>query len=661
MRYRSSKKQRKTLTGSLSLDGGFTNSSLKLHEPNSPKAAPKFVCNHRDEQCNCSQVKRELTSTLSRKPTERGRSQSESRIDGKFKTYALLKLSNDHENPTVSRPKMAEIKMYNTKTLPKRIADLKKQRAKTMKETATFYMDLPLPKEVTSATNNNKNKTIDATVLRITESTENLSSIDDVTTAATEDATGDEDTSAKVNDLDETDMLNSKNEDVAIISDLLKEHKEFDRILKKPPKKKSFDNGKLFVLITDHNAVSVIPPIAKSLESTANDDGNDEVTPMPSEPIYESLLRNVHVPYKFSPILGRSISQQHYKFKVNNNVDQPKRPESDYVTLLYAENGELKSVDGHAVKAARRDEASLMRNSDSNINYNQMMMMMTAMKFDEGISSGSSGQLDRQSSFSSKASSTHIDSSSASGTMQPTTAERHRSRKSSSKSHRIAPDRRASDVSDMYRIVHHKQGSEAVGSRMANAIYADPKTLLTSSSSQSNILINRNSVKSDSVFSLTSSMDSVCGAAAAATSAATTSESIEKMNYNSSDSYSYEQSVEDSLEAIGVEVFRDSAIYSDDNNGKAENVYEVVRPLPSPQKSPPPKVPKKPLRSPPPLPNKPAALSLLMHQRSISQCLNQADGKSPTTITATISPTEEDGGKRSDRSWVTKQIKNFDH
>lgn len=634
MRYRS-KKQRKTISTSISLEG-FNTNNLKMSS-NNLESKFKFVCDHQNDNCNCSSVKRELTTALTRNQEERGRSRSESRIADVFVNKHNIKSSLDNLSQNVrgnddnmnklltlgrSKDKLSEIKMYNTKTLPKRIANLKKQRAKTMKETSKFYMDLP----------------IDDTVLRITESTENLAIVADKSTERTH-----EDQAANIESI-QTEVRNDaklSKHDVEIISDLLREHKEFDRILKKPPKKKSFDNGKF----------CSSPDVLKDdpLECNSKPKDTTDATPKPDvpetvakpelslpEPLYESLLRNVHVPYKFSPILNRSISHQHYKFKVIKK--EPKRPESDYVTLLYSDTGELKSVDGHVIKSLR-DEVSLMRNSDSNINYNKM----AAIKFDEGISSGSSGTLTQKSdSFSSTTSSTYVPKNMRS-TEKPSNLDEqsvaNRIRKSidnaNFKNGRMS-ERRVSDVTDMCRqSIIHRQGGEALGSRMANLDYADPRTLFTTS--QSNILINRNSVKTqrDSVFSLTSSSDSVND------TQKNQIHQISVKNNSTSDSF-YEQSVEDSLEIN--DVFRDSAIYSDDNN-KTENIYETpTSPIGLPKKSPPPKVPKKPIRTPPPLPNKPPNLSVFVDPNFHAR---------PNIF----SPTTE----KTPNSWVTKQIHNFEH
>lgn len=651
MRYRSSKKQRKTMATSISMEGfdsksqeKYSNHSMDDSMISSPKSNYKMKvhCTHRDDNCNCSLVKSELNSTLSRKngmkdKDGRGRSKSEPRITDIFinkhsnlREQSPAKLSTESLFPktsTMNRNKIrnAEVKMYTTKTLPKRIANLKKQRARSMKETSKFYMDLPM----------------DDTVLRITESTENLSKIDGADVAEETKATCEIDDTLKSDD-----KLGTK-KDIEIICDLLKDkQREFDRILNKPPKKKSFDNGKY----SGNQEIPSVPPpdddesteqnmkeISHSPEriSRANSYSNEFAN---SEPIYESLLRNVHVPYKYSPVLSRSISQPQQKSGRVTKRDV-KRPESDYVTLVYSETGQLKSVDGHVIVASLKDDPLTMRSSDSNINYNKVNASLG--RDDEGISSSSSGNLDSQNSLNDETG--RVDNNIECSIKDSCSTISNKSIDNiSTKTTRS--ERRISDISTdlCHQNIIHKQGSESLGSRIAHIDYADPKTLF-SSHSNSNILINKHFLKTqrDSAFSLTSSNDSVND----------TKHHIFEALCN--DSY-YEKSVEDSLEK--EDVFRDSAIYSDDcNERKTENLYEVPNYSPPllPRKSPP-RIPKKPLRSPPPLPPKPM-LNIIKIERNEND--DQANEQSLTMDGDLLSPTDSNC---SSSSWVSMQIKNFE-
>ncbi|KAG4067613.1 hypothetical protein HA402_005385 [Bradysia odoriphaga] len=655
MRYRSAKKQRKTMATSISMEAfdsksqeKYLNHSLDDSVLLSSKTnfKSKVNCNHRDDNCNCSLVKSELNSTLSRKngikdKDGRGRSKSEPRISDIFvnkhnisREQSSMKLSTESLFPktsTMNRNKIrnVDVKMYNTKTLPKRIANLKKQRARSMKETSKFYMDLPM----------------DDTVLRITESTENLNKIDgtDVTDDSKKNTPNTDDTVPK------DDAGPGTKKDIEIICDLLKDkQKEFDRILNKPPKKKSFDNGKYSgnheppVPIPDDNDDATEPNakepshLPERLFSRANSTSSDYNT---TEPLYESLLRNVHVPYKYSPVLSRSISQPQQKSCRITKRDV-KRPESDYVTLVYSDTGQLQSVDGHVIVASLKDDPLTMRSSDSNINYNKVNASLG--RDDEGISSSSSGNLDSQNSLNNETG--HIDGSNDCGMQDSCSTISNKSIDNISTT-TTRSERRISDASTdrCHQHIIHKQGSESIGSRIAHIDYADPKTLFSSHSS-SNILINKHFLKTqqrDSAFSLTSSSDSVND---------TKHHILEAM---CNDSY-YEQSVEDSLEK--EDVFRDSAIYSDDcnNERKTENLYEVPSYAPPilPRKSPP-RIPKKPLRSPPPLPPKPM-LSLFKAEKN--EIDGQVNDEQVTVCSDMVSPTDSNC---SSNSWVSMQIKNF--
>ena len=665
MRYKSKKQRNKQLlTTSLSMDSfNKTETDASNNNNNNEEKAPPR-CVHHGANCphNCDNVQLELVRKLSSKYglSSEGRSRSETRITeagqnngsvddvrsmtGTLKS-GLSEISlNKFATMARLRDKSSEIKQYNAKTVPKRIAYIKKQRAKTVKETSTFYFDLP----------------IEDTVLRITESSENLSTIDKETSEG-----------GQIKDQDETDEPDSKIEnkkkhsgscnDVEIISNLLKEHKEFDRILKKPPKKKSIDNGKICSSHEMYSPILTEPPTEqpaltqeaeKESTTVAENVDHDE----PPEPIYESLLRNVHVPYKFSPILNRSMSQQHYRFN-NTPAKKPeqKRPESDYVTLLYSESGELKSVDGHVIKSIK-DEVSLMRNSDSNINYTKMGPQQQT-NLDAGLSSISSLNLDRRGSLKLPLHDLHNDDMTTGNIMGSSNSIRSKiSRKSVDQ---LKMHRRASDVAEMCRqIFIHKQGSQEIGSRMAHVDYADPKTLFTSSS-QNNILINKQSLKPqrDSVCSLTSSNDSV---------------NNETKNNNQPDAvplnsaailedFCYEKNVEDTLE--NDVVFRDSAIYSDDSNEKktTENIYEVPNevqrtfiPVPIPPRKSVSANQKKALSSPPPLPAKPK-LSIY----NDSQLIVKRENQSTSSNTSDADDKQKSPNKHS--SWVSKQIKNFEH
>lgn len=252
------------------------------------------------------------------------------------------------------------------------------------------------------------------------------------------------------------------------------------------------------------------------------------------------------------------------------------------------------------------------------------------------------------------------------------------------------PERRVSDVTGMHRkSIIHKQGSKALGSRIASIDYADPKILFANNinsngSSSSTASANKPYIKTvsniqrDSAFSLTSSNDSVniapseptqqvtviytneikpepngpaitvCNTTTTTTTNIPISHSSSSSNNSSGDDSYYEKCVESYLENDGI--FRDSAIYSDDNGEKLytrpEHIYSTIDEVKQDEKvkpSVPPKLHlKKALQSkssvmgppartapPPPLPTKPAIVSNLplpivkSAKRSVDQSLEK--------------------------------------
>lgn len=629
MRYRSSKKQRKPLTTSVSLEGFHSpNPTIQLRKLSGLASADglsvddsalltrtnfKATCDHRGTHCQCDSVKMELTTALAAKNSTASIFSEQDMFGSKASVADTSDIdSKAATNIPVGRKKAdystaipTEIKMYNTKLLPKRIANIKKQRAKTAaKETFKFYMDFPATEEPT-------------TVLRITESTENIA-VEDLT----EQPEGFGDNCQGATSCNQTPAIHETN-DVAIISDLLKEkHLEFERILSKPPKKKSIDNSKISLEVEG----IFKPEIEESLkiETCESNTNPDEHTGAQTyEPIYESLLRNVHVPYKFSPILSRSISQQHYRFpKPEALSEEPQGPDSDYVTLEYTDSGELKSVDGVPVKFKDKlIDMSRIRNSDSNINYD------TSTKQDDLMADNKSSSrdvLNRQGSFCLMSSSTcsSFESNAVFGQSNhslPHLNFRKSLDCSSRKKDGLLAVRRVSDVTDMRskRIIH-KQGSESLGSRIAHLDYADPRTLFPSASHK-NILINRKSIQriKDHVPASNASTEHIF-------------DLRNKTGFTIGDSF-YEQSVEDLLEDPELQNA------SRDSFGNA-NMSETTNELSEPKTPTKPVIPTKPMHLPPALPVK---------------CSNK---QRPTSlaaanlVTSTLNP-----------SWVLKQIRNFEN
>lgn len=533
-----------------------------------------------------------------------------------------------------AKSKLLEVRIYNTKTLPKRIANLKKQRSKTLKETSKFYMDLP--EENTD------------TVLKITETTDDLSISDSRVNRrrASLDANDTitktlDDTNRKLSsvslltpaNLNQKNAMNKNKRDIDIISELLKDHKEFDRILKKPPKKLSemeksssnhelrnskFSKGELFFKLP-------LPPIPVEANETNKSEGFIQ-RDLPPEPIYESLLRNVHVPYKFpSPILNRSLSQPNSRFLKNvkrPTEAPPKRPDSDYVTLTFDENGEMTSIDDE-VRLPKH--GSHFRKSDTNINYHVRKLSDEKVPSIESFSSFIEGC---QRSTSSETEYSNISISSIQTTKSSDVLSQQNSSQDTSfngtevyksvdhlnfgKTSNKLPERRVSDVTGMHRkSIIHKQGSKALGSRIASVDYADPKILFANNTSYISLtskpfIQSLANLQRDSAFSLTSSNDSVNIAINQDIPKSTTepqsvtviytnqpiksdtvdvptlnvckpsSSSSHSSSSSSGDDSYYEKTVESYLEND----LRDSAIYSDDNTEKPysrpEHIYSTI-------------------------------------------------------------------------------------
>ncbi|XP_026836124.1 uncharacterized protein LOC6547013 isoform X2 [Drosophila erecta] len=488
-----------------------------------------------------------------------------------------------------------EVKQYNHKTMPKKIANLKKQRSSTTKSCSRFYMDLS---EFDSSS---------ATVLKITESTEELRPDGEIELAQ-EAATLDESTQDQYYNPDrETELLSpaeKSNRDAQIVLDLLKNNKEFERIYNKQQKRRE---SPVSPVSPDISRGPILPPPRPPSRSPPPLELEEqkrktveEVRGVGEEPIYETLLRNVHVPYKFSPVLGRAKSSQMLK-KRSKTAPAASRPESDYVTLVYSPEGVLQRVGEETVQ---RDSCSSSTTSTSS------------------NGSGSTLKRDSQSTvinLSMEAVQEHgsrpLPKNSVSGSESSLLPRALKSIDNLSmafgRSNR-PPERRVSDVSEMCRqSVLHRQGSEALGERMAHVDYADPKTLFG--------LGALNHSERDSVFSLTSSSnDSMCEQqrkrSAVDPPAAT---------------FEYEQQVEDSLEND----FRDSAIYSDDNE-KRSGDYDVHLRRPSSPPPPPPPLGPRP-HQPPQIAPKPPKDQLIQQRSGVIVCQSAS------------------------RSWVLQQIENF--
>ena len=538
-------------------------------------------------------------------------------------------------------------------TASKRLSSLKRQKTKT-KETSTFYMAL------------SEFETSSETVLKITESSENILN----NTKIEEKEMSKEmakstnylpDVVMKGNQEDEQQqqmsssftMSNSEKakQDAEIVLDLLKNSKEFDKLYSKIQKKRSTDkqlqtSKSLDVKLNKamDKPVEVMPPElpprppSRSPPPLENENECMEYKFLnletgEDEPIYESLLRNVHVPYKFSPPLGGRSKSAPYSQQREKKQPPLPRPESDYVTLVYTAEGILKNVGDEEVNgtsASNLNETNLSPHSSSNSST-------TTLK--ERDSFNSDFLTEPHSLDCSTQMSASYHASPIYSTVNETPSNRGHTARNLlkrlwSNSTVMADDftgnrlsrsvhnleRRGSDSLEVDRhSILHLPGSETIGERMAHVDYADPRTLFSVIKSE-----DLNQEQRDSVLSLTSSNDSVCEPK--------TVVNCDKNKPN--ERFQYEESVEACLEND----FRDSAIYSDDNDRRPEknNSFSSINKNP-PLKPKPAFVPPPPLKSP---------------LKSTESNGIKPIGPGVIMCPPNLSP-------NSTRSWVLQQIDNF--
>lgn len=133
----------------------------------------------------------------------------------------------------------------------------------------------------------------------------------------------------------------------------------------------------------------------------------------------------------------------------------------------------------------------------------------------------------------------------------------------------------------------YMQGSKCLGARIAQSDYADPTTLMAEKSllKNINVLINKNAVRPDSLFSNSSFVTSSSeGAYIESQNKTTDNQSTVKKENSSgsstqmiSDESFYEKSFEKIEQVIDEDVFRDSAVYSDQDDtedGKTDSSKE---------------------------------------------------------------------------------------
>lgn len=538
-----------------------------------------------------------------------------------------------------------EIKQYNAKTLPKRIEKIKMKRAK--KETARFYTDLG--DDVTGAVD---------TILKIVEASDSgidKRDVNEKTERVLSKSSNDKQT------------LNfTKKKDSEIIRSILEKSEFSNKKLSKAGalRRKSLEQ-------MDRSPITsrkLSEPFESKPKSALKSKSSD--TPI-NEPLYEELLRNVHVPYKFAPpIVKRSLSvsstssiketidlsRNHNISSTTINDDDNDGSECDYVTLTYSNEG-LETIDGDYVgKSSPSHLNDAISNSDTNICYNNrnsisQLNCSGASSDDfkvEHSPTDSIGDLTRREGLTSR---------SRSFLHKFITMKSHEDDLTSQKSVSASiSSRKSLDSEFVFNLKNvppvYRQGSEDLGNRIAHVDYADPKTLFPSAV---NIFVNKNSLSQrDSVVS--SSSDSVC-------------DSQKQERKQESEPFS-DSFYEDTAESLLENDFRDSAIYSDDSNERRlesgsqsdEHIYATVsKQTPKPF---PPKIPKKPnlalktpfvqrlacnQQSPPPVPTKPSNLktpevrNAIFNVRKLNQNVDEK----------LLSPSS------SNKSWVSQQVQKF--
>jgi len=524
------------------------------------------TCNHQ-ENCNCEVVKKELTETLKKK----GRSKSETR-NPELESVEIIE-----QKPPAAPLSPLEIKMYNSKTLPKRIEKIKKSKEK--KETAKFYTDLD--NDDNSQPQDQQN---DETVLKIVEPIEDHNVKKSCSSEKIEDSVPD----------------SPKKKDSDIIKSILVQSELASRRLQKSgmSRRTSLEKIEQSSPLSSRKLAEALAAIKIDSSSPKLNDSQEfksKESPPAEEPLYEELLRNVHVPYKFAPpLLRRSQSvssassvkenimiesKSHQSSSVAIDNDDNDGSECDYVTLKYNNDDQLETVDGVFVNK----DASGKSNLDQSIDDIKDEKSLAKSE----ISLGRIEQLPKQKSFLQKfmPSKSHDEDATSQRSMSISSRKSLEGGLNLSWKNMLYKSSNTDISFNFSTPPIYRQGSEDLGNRIANVDYADPKTLFSSSS---NILINKGSLNQrDSVVS--SSSDSI-----------TDHQKLLQMQQSYdpfSDSY-----YEDTAESLLENDFRDSAIYSDDSNGKrsestlspdCEHIYATVSKTPT-KPAIPPKVLKKP-------------------------------------------------------------------
>ncbi|XP_050096288.1 uncharacterized protein LOC126578090 isoform X2 [Anopheles aquasalis] len=433
------------------------------------------------EDCKCDAVKKQLQEEIKQaRPlggTDGGSRRHPNVPDASEEELLLLKSINERRklaDPCRRPTRSAEglgmgIKTYNSTMIPKRISEMRKRRPKTACSNSTFYTDLSVDTTTTSGgcgddpqttteitTDSIEQDSLSSTTNLREEEEHNCCAVEDEETTIRErnpNEAKEEGTSKSasqhsipVDDQQQQTAAAAQHnrKDSEIICQLLLNREQFHKLrtsTHKPTKKKSLDGIRqgstisLGALGPSPLPPSTEPPTDESPPSsakrsmsvpagTASSALEPEVTE-DMEPIYESLLRNVHVPYKYAPAPALALVTRHslpcgdgaqddtaqgsifaapsgLSTSMSGALPLPlpdrnkpsangrTRPESDYVTLTYTEDGMLDGIvplEGEQFcyndersrfspkvvqqKGANQMLQPLLHNSDTNISYHR--------------------------------------------------------------------------------------------------------------------------------------------------------------------------------------------------------------------------------------------------------------------------------------------------
>ncbi|XP_035790940.1 uncharacterized protein LOC118466113 isoform X2 [Anopheles albimanus] len=437
------------------------------------------------EECKCDAVKKQLQEEIKQARPQGGTGGASRRRpnvpDASEEELLLVKSINERRKladpcrrPTRSAdgPGMG-IKTYNSTMIPKRISEMRKRRPKTACSNSTFYTDLSVDSTTASGdlqtttevtTDSNEQDSVSSSVTNLREEDESSCrrAVEDKGTTvrqtnpneAKEQGSSEKGISKSasqhsiaVSEQQQQSAPQHNKKDSEIICQLLLDREQFHKLrtsTHKPTKKKSLDGfrqGSTISLgalgpsplppstepppLTDESPPpssakrSMSVPAASVHSSALEPDVTDDM-----EPIYESLLRNVHVPYKYAPAPALALVTRHslpcgdgpqdgtsgsifaaatgLSTSMSGALPLPlpdrnkpsatgrTRPESDYVTLTYTEDGMLDGIvpletehfgcnderarfSSKAVqqKGSNQMLQPLLHNSDTNISYHR--------------------------------------------------------------------------------------------------------------------------------------------------------------------------------------------------------------------------------------------------------------------------------------------------